>query len=82
MHKRINIEIVGIRYCFSSEFSPDDKFNGRIPISRTLQFNNPCFKKRLFVYIFPVIFFSLLLNIFKFLESSVVWSSGGKASET
>ena len=48
----------------------------RIPISRTLQFNNPCFKKRLFVYIFPVIFFSLLLNIFKFMESSVVWSGG------
>ena len=52
----------------------------RIPISRTLQFNNPCFKKRLFVYIFPVIFFSIFLNIFKFLESRVVWT-GGKASE-
>ena len=45
----------------------------RIPISSNLHLNNPCFKKRLFVYIFPVIFLSIILNIFKFLESSVTW---------
>lgn len=44
----------------------------RIPIPTTLY--KPCFKKkRLFVYIFPVIFFSILLNIFKFLETDVEW---------
>lgn len=41
-----------------------------------MYFNKPCFKKRLFVYIFPVIFFSILLNLFKFLESDVVWDNG------
>ena len=44
----------------------------RIPIPTTLY--KPCFKKkRLFVYIFPVIFFSIVLNIFKFLEADIEW---------
>ena len=47
-------------------------FSLRIPIPTTLY--KPCFKKkRLFVYIFPVIFFSIILNIFKFLEADIEW---------
>ena len=47
-------------------------FNARIPLmSSSLPFTTRCCKKRLFVYIFPVIFLSILLNVFKFLESSV-----------
>ena len=40
-------------------------------MSSSLPFTTRCCKKRLFVYIFPVIFLSILLNVFKFLESSV-----------
>ena len=51
-------------------------FSFRIPIPRTLYFDKPCFKKRLFIYIFPVIFTSIILNSFKFLESDVEWNNG------
>ena len=43
----------------------------RIPFSNIDGSHKQCFKKRLFIYIFPAIFFSILLNVFKFFESKV-----------
>jgi len=43
----------------------------RIPFSNIDGSRKSCFKKRLFIYIFPAIFFSILLNVFKFFESKV-----------
>ena len=48
----------------------------RIPLIGSGGSKNRCFNKRLFVYIFPVIFFSIILNIFKFLESKVKMEEG------
>ena len=54
-------------FCFFTVF-----LSLRIPLPTTLY--TPCFKtKRLFIYIFPVIFFSIILNIFKFLEADIEW---------
>ena len=54
----------------------NDIFLFRIPIPRTIYFDKSCFKKRLFIYIFPVIFISIILNSFKFLESDFEWNNG------
>ena len=48
----------------------------RIPLNGYVGSKSHCFKKRLFIYIFPVIFFSIGLNTFKFLESKASWKEG------
>jgi len=48
----------------------------RIPLNEFVRSKNNCFKKRLFIYIFPVVFFSIGLNTFKFLESEANWKEG------
>ena len=49
----------------------------RIPVTQTTHFKTACFKKRLFLYIAPVVAISTLVNGFKFTESSVRWAENG-----
>jgi len=62
---------IGVERCMAVFFP-----FSRIPLIGSSGLKSPCYKKRLFVYIFPVLFFSIFLNIFKFLESKAIWKEG------
>lgn len=62
---------IGVERCLAVYFP-----FSRIPLIRSAGLKTQCHKKRLFLYIFPVLLFSILLNIFKFLESKSYWKDG------